>query len=66
MMNTGHRADGTKHATLSWLRNTDRDSMDKLGDRYVELAKALGASDDEIDAALADNQSLGAAEDEIA
>jgi len=32
-----------------------------MGDRYVELAKSLGASDDEIDAALAENGQLGLA-----
>jgi len=58
MNNRGHRAEGTKRATLSWLRTTDRESMDSLGDQYVELAKALGASDDEIDAALAENHRL--------
>jgi len=37
--------------------------MEAEGDRYVELAKRLGISDAEIDAALAGNAKLGIAAD---
>jgi hypothetical protein len=54
-----HRAEGTRHAALAWLRATDAEWMELMGDRYVELAKSLGSSDDEVDTALAQNGELG-------
>ena len=53
----------TQAAILHFLSATDTAGMEAEGDRYVELAKRLGISDAEIDAALAGNAKLGIAAD---
>jgi hypothetical protein len=53
---------------LRWLMVTDARTMELVGDAFVERAKELGASDEEIDDALRCNMHLwpsGSSPDDI-